>query len=144
MSNRRLILMCHCRWWRIPLNNHLQSYPGDRQLSLTRSRMNTDGWDSDCFLFLLFRSSFGTARWLAKLSRRVPNNSGWVPFYTGAFRTVSAGVANADSALPYFNGTSTQNIINRLLNSWRNIIRKLSRHLNQFFKKMKSTLKSTE
>ena len=29
-----------------------------------------------------------------------------------AFRTVSAGVANADNALPYFNGTSTQDIIN--------------------------------
>ena len=54
-----------------------------------------------------------TASRLAKLSRRVSNHSGRVLFYTqDAFRTVSAGVANADSALPYFNGTLTQDIIN--------------------------------
>ena len=98
--------MCHCHWWHIRLNNHLQSYLGIRQLSWTRPWMNTDGWDSDCFPLLSWNST------TAKLSRRVPNHSGRVPFYTDAFRTVSAGVANADSALPYLNGTSTQDIIN--------------------------------
>ena len=37
---------------------------------------------------------------LAKLFRSVPNYTGRVPFYRDTFRTVSAGVANADSALP--------------------------------------------
>ena len=43
--------------------------------------------------------------------RTIPD-SGRVPFYTDKFRTVNAGVTNADSALPNFNVTSTQDIIN--------------------------------
>ena len=83
-----------------------------------------------------------TASRLAKLSRRVSNHSGRVLFYTQeAFRTVSAGVANADSALPYFiNGTLTQDIINGKVMKEH---KKTVRHLNKFFF-MKSTFKSTE
>ena len=76
---------------------------------------------------------------LAKLARRVPNHPGRVPFYTDAFRTDSAGVANVDSALPYFNGTSTQGIIT---GEFMKEHKKMSRHLNNFL--MKSILKSTE
>ena len=70
-------------------------------------------WTSKVYRFHIYRGTVRRpASRLSKLSRRVPNHSGRVPFYTGAFRTVSAGVANADSALPYLNGTSTQDIIN--------------------------------
>ena len=83
---------------------------------------------------IAFRFYRGTVRRpagrLAKLFRRVQNHSGRVSFYTDTFRTVSAGVANADNALPYFNGTSTQGIIN---GEFMKEHKKLSRHLNKFF-----------
>ena len=69
--------------------------------------------DGILIAFRLYRGAVRRpASRLAKLSRRVPNHSCRVPFYTDAFRTISVGVATTDSALPHFNGTSTQDIIN--------------------------------